>query len=181
MLNSFIALLGYYAAASLVDRPSVGRLKLQQGGFFITGILFCLCGFLRQSMSTSWLITMYFFGSFFGQCGPNCTTFLLAAEIFPTEMRTFCHGISSASGKVGALIAAVMFNYLTENQMFLISGYCSFLALFITFLTVPESSTLDLHELDKKWRLILRDKDYYGPANEYRHLSVWERWGLDRP
>ena len=124
---------------------------------------------------------MYFGSSFFGQCGPNCTTFLIPTEIFPTEMRTMCHGISAAAGKVGALLAAVMFNYLSESQMFLFSGYCSFLAFFITFMTLPESS-FDLHELDKKWRMTIGGKldEYYGAASELRHLSVWERWSLNK-
>ena len=177
LLNAFIALIGYYAAAALVDKPSVGRLKLQQYGFLVTGTLFCLCGYLRDQLSTFWLVVMYFGSSFFGQCGPNCTTFLIPAEIFPTEMRTMCHGISAAAGKLGALTAAIMFNYLTESGMFLVSGYCSFLACLVTFLTIPESSTLDLHELDKKWILTLsgRMDEYRGDANDFRHMSTWER------
>jgi len=182
-LNALIAVMGYIAAAMLVDKPEIGRLKLQQYGFLITGCLFCLCGAFRQSLSTPWLIIMYFGSSFFGQCGPNCTTFLLPAEIFPTEMRTVCHGVSASAGKCGALLAAVMFNYLSESDMFLISGYCSFAAFIITYFTIPESSTLDLHELDRKWRMTVHGKleDYHGAANELRHLSVLERWSMRSP
>ena len=180
LLNAFVALIGYYAAAVLVDKPYIGRVRLQQYGFFLSGVLFCLCGYLKDELSTFWLITMYLGSSFFGQCGPNCTTFLIPAEIFPTEMRTMCHGISAAVGKVGALMAAVMFNYLSDAGMFLVSGYCSFLACLVTFMTIPESSTLDLHELDKKWILTLggRIEEYRGEANEFRHISTWERWSL---
>jgi hypothetical protein len=125
---------------------------------------------------------MYFGSSFFGQCGPNCTTFLIPAEIFPTEMRTMCHGISAACGKIGALIAAIVFNHLSESGMFLISGYCSFLAWLVTWITIPESATLDLHQIDQKWRLALAGKvhDYRGAANDFRHMSTWERWNLGR-
>jgi len=86
-LNAFVSLLGYYAAAAIVDDPDIGRLALQQTGFVITGTLFILCGCLNDRISSSWLIVMYFGSSFFGQCGPNCTTFLIPAEVFPTNMR----------------------------------------------------------------------------------------------
>jgi hypothetical protein len=37
--------------------------------------------------------------------GPNTLTFILAAEIFPTEVRGTSYGVAAASGKLGALIA----------------------------------------------------------------------------
>lgn len=177
-LNALVAVFGYFAAASIVDRPSVGRFKLQTYGFTITGALFVCCGLLKDTISTPSLVLLYFLSSFFGQCGPNATTFLIPAEVFPTECRTMCHGISAASGKVGALIAAVLFNSLVdEMQLFLISGYCSFAAALITFLTIPETTLLDLYESDRKWRMILagRKGDYSGPANQPEYLSYIER------
>lgn len=176
-LNSLVALLGYFAAAFIVDSPFVGRLRLQQYGFLITGSFFVSCGFLKDRLSSTTLILMYFGSSFFGQCGPNTTTFLIPAEIFPTEMRTMCHGISAASGKVGALIAAILFNYSDEVQLFLISGYASFAACILTFITIPETTTLDLYEIDRKWRMILdgRKAEYEGLANSPEHLSYYER------
>ena len=94
-------------------------------------------------------------------------------------MRTACHGLSASAGKLGALLAAVLFNYASEADMFLISGYCSFVACVITFVTIPESTTLDLFELDKKWRMTLngRAAEYEGAASDLEHLSFWERGG----
>lgn len=176
-INAFVALLGYYVAAAIVDDPDVGRLTLQQIGFIVTGTLFLLCGCLSDRLSSTWLVVIYFGSSFFGNCGPNCTTFLIPAEIFPTEMRTMCHGISASSGKLGALIASVLFNFISEKQLFLCSGYASFIACCITFVTIPETTTLDLYEIDKQWRMILdgRKMDYEGPANDPKHLSFYER------
>jgi hypothetical protein len=37
------------------------------------------------------------------QFGPNCTTFLLAGELYPTDVRTTAHGISAGVAKLGAL------------------------------------------------------------------------------
>ena len=176
-LNAYVALAGYFAAAFIVDHPSVGRFNLQFYGFSITGALFVCCGFLKGAIETPGLVFLYFLSSFFGQCGPNATTFLIPAEVFPTECRTMCHGISAASGKVGALIAAVLFSYVDEMDLFLIAGVCSFAAAFFTFFTIPEISTLDLHECDRKWRMTLagRKADYTGPANQPEYLSYIER------
>ena len=176
-INAFVALLGYYVAAAIIDDPDVGRLTLQQIGFVITGTLFLLCGCLSDRLSSTWLVIAYFGSSFFGQCGPNCTTFLIPAEIFPTEMRTMCHGISASAGKLGALIASILFNFISEKQLFLFSGYASFLACCITFITIPETTTLDLYEIDKQWRMIVDNKkfDYEGSATDPKHLSFYER------
>jgi MFS family permease len=176
-LNATVALLGYFGAAAIVDHPKVGRLRLQQIGFLITGSLFVGCGFLFNNISSGWLVTMYLASSFFGQLGPNATTFLIPAEIFPTEMRTMCHGIAAASGKVGALIAAITFHHVRDVDMFLISGYATFAACVVTYWCIPETTGLDLFELDKKWRLILdgRKHDYRGAANHPNYLSFYER------
>lgn len=84
-INAFVALLGYYTAALIVDNPTVGRLRLQQFGFVITGTLFLMCGFMSDQLSSMTLVILYLGSSFFGQCGPNSTTFLIPAEVFPTE------------------------------------------------------------------------------------------------
>mmetsp|Transcript_9845 Transcript_9845/g.21328 ORF Transcript_9845/g.21328 Transcript_9845/m.21328 type:complete len:630 (+) Transcript_9845:157-2046(+) len=174
-INAFIALLGYYAAASIVDDPDVGRLALQQTGFVITGTLFLLCGTLNDRLSSTWLIIMYFASSFFGQCGPNCTTFLIPTEIFPTNQRALCHGISASMGKLGALIASILFHFVTERDLFLFSGYAAFAASLITFVTIPETTTLDLYEIDKQWHKVLIGEKYEGPATDPKHLSFYER------
>jgi len=174
-INAFVALLGYYAAAAIVDDPDCGRLALQQTGFIITGTLFILCGLLNGRLSSTWLVVMYFGSSFFGQCGPNCTTFLIPCEIFPTNMRAMCHGISASTGKLGALVASVLFNFVSERDLFLFSGYASFAASLITFLTIPETTTLDLYEIDRQWHKILSSERYEGPATDPRYLSFYER------
>ncbi|KAF0892432.1 hypothetical protein E2562_015494 [Oryza meyeriana var. granulata] len=52
---------------------------------------------------------MYAFVLFFANFGPNSTTFILPTEIFPTCLRSTCHGISGAGGKIGAIIVGVVF------------------------------------------------------------------------
>jgi MFS family permease len=178
-LNATVALLGYFGAALLIDHPGVGRLKLQSGGLFVTGGLFVMCGFSFERMSSSLLVPIYLASSFFGQLGPNATTFTIPTEIFPTEQRTLCHGICASSGKLGALIAAVLFHRLNNDaDLFLISGYASFAACLVSLWTIPETNGLNLLELDIKWRMTLegRKREYDGPANHPDFLSMYERW-----
>eukprot|EP00934_Nitzschia_sp_Nitz4_P001763 Nitzschia sp. Nitz4//scaffold6_size259037//53920//55899//NITZ4_001052-RA/size259037-augustus-gene-0.284-mRNA-1//1//CDS//3329556827//1763//frame0 len=182
-LNATVALLGYIGAAFLLDNPHIGRLRLQTGGFIITGVLFILCGFCFETLSSWKLVLLYLGSTFFGQLGPNATTFLVPAEVFPTEMRTLCHGICAASGKAGALIAAVMFNFLPSDlDLFLLCGYASTMAAFISVWTIPETSGLSILEIDQKWRLSLSGKGhtYSGAANLPEYCSMYERWRIHR-
>lgn len=43
--------------------------------------------------------------SFFQNCGPNTTTFVIPGEMFPTRYRSTAHGISAACGKAGAILS----------------------------------------------------------------------------
>ena len=177
-INSLIALMGYFCAAYIIDRSDVGRLNLQMGGFAIVGFLYILCSIIPSGNTI--IVPIYFASSFFSQCGPNATTFLVPTEIFPTQMRTMCHGIAAASGKVGALFAAVYFNY-TED-VFMICGYCCLLGCVLSFIFVPETTTMDLFEVDKRWHMIINgNKDLYsGPAVSSDYSSFYERKKLIR-
>jgi hypothetical protein len=41
---------------------------------------------------------------FFSEFGPNTTTFVYPAEIFPVRVRTTSHGTAAAAGKLGAFV-----------------------------------------------------------------------------
>jgi MFS family permease len=176
-LNSTVALLGYFGAAMLLDKPNFGRVKLQCMGFLITGGLFVTCGLAYESLPNGWLVGLYLACSFVGQLGPNATTFLIPGEVFPTEQRTYCHGICAASGKAGALIAAILFHFIPRDaDLFLLCGYTSFAGYIVTYYFIPETSGLDLMEVDKKWHMIRQGRryEYHGPANHSQYLSVFE-------
>lgn len=85
------------------------------------------------------LQALYFLSSFFGQFGPNATTWLLPGEVFPTDIRATCHGISAATGKVGALIAGIWFAYLSNAAKFYV---CAFFNLVSYLRMHPQSAIL---------------------------------------
>ncbi|KAJ4817766.1 phosphate transporter 1 [Rhynchospora pubera] len=102
---------GYFAAIMTIDR--VGRRQIQMLGFLLMTIVL-LCMVLsydtiqgnNHKIHFNYLF-MYALIFFFANFGPNTTTFVLPAELFPARFRTICHGIAGAAGKVGAIIGSI--------------------------------------------------------------------------
>ena len=108
--------LGVIVAIFLVDR--VGRIKLQ-----IWGFIGCAVGLLLSGMSvhsdgtnTMWLLflgfTLFYFMVNFG---PNAMTYLLAGEVFPTEVRGKGAGFAASFAKIGAVLTAFLFPILLKT------------------------------------------------------------------
>lgn len=89
------ALVGYYCAAYVIDKPSVGRKKLQMISNMVCAIIFLIAGLVFNSAGPSVLMFLYFFSSYTVNFGPNVTTYVMAAETYPTEMRATLHGSES--------------------------------------------------------------------------------------
>lgn len=174
-LNAGVALLGYYVAALLLDR--IGRRNLQMYGLLLTGVMLLLCGWLFEKLSSTWVCLLYLASSFLGQVGPNATTFLLPAEVLPTQMRTSSHGLAAASGKIGALLATLFFPGMSAIDLFVVTGYASVAGAVVTFWMIPNVAGLTLEETDLRWHAILagRKAEYKGPANRVEFLSLYER------
>ena len=119
---------------------------------------------------------MYFLSSFFNQFGPNAVTFLVAAEVYPTPIRATAHGFSAACGKLGALTAAVMYNYISTSQKFYVLPWFGLAGMLITLVFLPDTTGLDLQEQERRWQCIRagREADYHGVAVHRKHLSWYE-------
>jgi PHS family inorganic phosphate transporter-like MFS transporter len=100
------AIPGYILSVTLVD--TLGRRTIQIMGFFILTIIFCVIGFAYHSLSKGALLALYILAQVFFNFGPNATTFIIPGECFPTRYRSTGHGLSAASGKIGAIIAQVI-------------------------------------------------------------------------
>ncbi|KAL8378538.1 hypothetical protein RB599_008378 [Gaeumannomyces hyphopodioides] len=101
---------GYWVSAGIID--TVGRKPVQLFGFFALTLIFFVIGFKFWDLSGNELLALYTIAQFFFNCGPNSTTFVIPGEVFPTKYRSTSHGISAASGKLGAIIAQVVFGPL---------------------------------------------------------------------
>jgi PHS family inorganic phosphate transporter-like MFS transporter len=107
------AIPGYWVSVATID--TLGRKPIQIMGFSILTILFIVIGFAYNQLlghSGHALLALYVLAQFFFNFGPNSTTFIVPGECFPTRYRSTSHGISAASGKVGAIIAQVVFGPL---------------------------------------------------------------------
>jgi len=96
-------------------------------------------------------IALYAFAQFFFNFGPNSTTFIIPAEAFPTTVRSTGHGISAASGKLGAILAAQGFAAVAKSSFGIpgtlyIFSACCFLGLLFTY-WVPETKGKTLEEI----------------------------------
>mmetsp|Transcript_4759 Transcript_4759/g.9626 ORF Transcript_4759/g.9626 Transcript_4759/m.9626 type:complete len:135 (+) Transcript_4759:1020-1424(+) len=85
---------------------------------------------------------------FFTNFGPNATTFLIPSEIFPTKLRSTCHGISAATGKVGAFVGGIalrpVVNAFGVRVAFLICALTAALGSIWTLIFIPTyDSTYD--------------------------------------
>jgi hypothetical protein len=184
LVNVGVSLCGYYLASFLIDNKFVGRKRMQQLGFFMDFVLFIVPAFhyhyyALEKAHIAAFQAMYFLSSFFNQFGPNSTTFLVAAEVYPTPVRASAHGLSAAVGKLGALTAAIMYAYITSNQSkFHIVPWFGLAGMIITAIFLPDTTGLDLKEQERRFHYIRqgREQDYHGIAVHPHHLSLWERF-----
>ncbi|CAN7027918.1 hypothetical protein Bca4012_042923 [Brassica carinata] len=143
---------GYWFTVALIDW--MGRFKIQVLGFsFMTA---CLIGLAipyhhwTLPHNRIGFVVLYSLTFFFCNFGPNATTFIVPAEIFPARLRATCHGISAASGKAGAMVGSFGFAALVKavgmKTTLLIMAGISFVGLLFSFL-VPEPNGKSLEEL----------------------------------
>ncbi|CAN6308011.1 unnamed protein product [Urochloa humidicola] len=156
---------GYWFTVFLID--VIGRFAIQLLGFAMMTVFMLGLAIPYHHWTTAGnhvgFAVMYGFTFFFANFGPNATTFIVPAEIFPARLRSTCHGISAAAGKAGAIIGAFGFLYAAQpkdkahvdagykpgigvrNALFVLAA-CNFLGFLFTFL-VPESKGKSLEEM----------------------------------
>ncbi|TVY42790.1 Inorganic phosphate transporter, partial [Lachnellula subtilissima] len=182
LVNVGVSLCGYYLASFLIDNKTVGRKRMQQLGFAMDFVLFLVPAlhynyYAKVKAHIPAFQAMYFLSSFFNQFGPNCTTFLVAAEVYPTPVRASAHGFSAACGKLGALTAAVLYGYIEDSTKFMVVPWFGLAGMIITAVFLPDTTGLDLKEQERRFKYIQegREADYHGIAINPHHLSWWER------
>ncbi|AFR93914.1 phosphate:H+ symporter [Cryptococcus neoformans C23] len=151
---------GYYFTMAFID--SWGRKPIQLMGFVLLTIIFVCMGFgydkmLSTDSGKKAFVFLYCMANFFQNFGPNTTTFIVPGEVFPTRYRSTAHGISAASGKLGAIVAQVGFSRLINiggKNMFLkhileIFAFFMLTGVFSTLL-LPETKNRSLEDLSQE-------------------------------
>lgn len=95
----------------MMDR--MGRKSIQVIGFLMMALTFAAMALIPgiEKLILPFLL-IYGISYFFTEFGPNATTFVYPAELFPVRARTTGHGIASAAGKLGAFVGVFLFPIL---------------------------------------------------------------------
>ena len=145
------AMPGYLVAAAMMDR--MGRKSIQILGFAMMALTFAAMALVPgiERLVVPFVL-IYGISYFFTEFGPNATTFVYPAEIFPVEGRTTGHGIASAMGKLGGFIGVFLFPVLMHWHGLLsaelAAAAVSVLGLLVTFWMLPETMGKSLEELN---------------------------------
>ncbi|KAG2276875.1 hypothetical protein Bca52824_059430 [Brassica carinata] len=156
---------GYWFTVAFIE--IMGRVAIQLMGFFMMTVFMFAIAFpydhWTKPENRLGFVVMYSLTFFFANFGPNATTFIIPAEIFPARLRSTCHGISAATGKAGAIVGAFGFLYAAQPQdktktdagyppgigiknSLITLGVINFVGMLFTFL-VPEPKGKSLEEL----------------------------------
>ncbi|KAJ5928690.1 hypothetical protein N7466_007646 [Penicillium verhagenii] len=144
---------GFYVGIFLPDR--IGRVRQQLFACGTVCVLYAIWAGISSPgthTSTGGLMVIFAISQFMLTVGPNVTTFLIPAEVFPTRVRGTAHGISAAAGKCGAILTAFAFGTVEDaiglsGVLGLFSGIM-FLTTLVTFL-IPETKNHSLEGIER--------------------------------
>ena len=128
--------------------------KIGFSGMFIGMTLLFFDTYLN--VSEGWHTTLIFGGfiifNLFMNMGPNATTFTLAPELFPTQLRSTASGFAAGFAKTGATLGIFIFPIIKNKfgvDFILISvSLISLLALVVTTIyseKIQEAKSLEAH------------------------------------
>ncbi len=154
LIFAVAAVPGYLLAFATIDK--IGHKRLQWIGFLCMGLAFGVIGVVPQLTHLVVPFLLVFGASyFFAEFGPNTTTFVLAAEVYPVTMRTTGHGLSAGIAKVGAFIGVFVFPILSHalglHGTLLITFGFSMVGLLLTLL-LPEPSQRSMESVAEEDR-----------------------------
>jgi PHS family inorganic phosphate transporter-like MFS transporter len=143
---------GYFFTVMFVD--SIGRIAIQLMGFAIMTIFILFLAAMNFSkkagshLPIGFAAVIYGCIFFFTNFGPNSTTFIVPTEIFPTRLRSTCHGIAGAEGKAGAIVGVLLFLYAGDSiplKLLMLAG-CNLVGIVFTVF-LPESKRMSLEDI----------------------------------
>jgi len=170
---------GYFFTIFLVEK--MGRKWIQIQGFLVCALMFAILAGEYTKLSTGgkfacFAIAQVWFPfifqapihlsrlfsdtiKFFFNFGPNATTFIIPAEVYPSRVRGFAHGFSAAVGKLGAILSALLFNYLSGSTVIGLANVlwiffaCNMLGALSTWFLIPETKGRDADVVDfREWQ-----------------------------
>lgn len=144
---------GYFVAAAMMDR--MGRKSIQVIGFGMMAATFGAMALIPgiETLIVPFLL-LYGISYFFTEFGPNATTFVYPAELFPVAARTTGHGVASAMGKLGGFVGVFLFPILMQRggliSAEMTAAIVSIAGLAVTVWMLPETKGKSLEELNEE-------------------------------
>ena len=147
-----LLIVGIIAAVLLADK--VGRIRLQVIGFIGCAVglfIASMSGGVSGTMQTMFLFAGFMLFNFMTNMGPNAQTYLLAGEVFPTQIRGKGAGFAAAFAKIGAVTTAYLFPVLladigTQSLLYTLVG-TSLVGAVVTWVFRIETAGVDLDTL----------------------------------
>jgi MFS family permease len=149
-----LLLAGIVCTVLLADR--IGRIKLQ-----ITGFIGCAAGLFLASLSvgagggtkTFFVFAGFMLFNLMTNLGPNSMTYLIAGEVFPTDIRGKGAGFAASFAKFGAVLTAFFFPLLlrsigTETLLYCLMG-TSLAGAAMTWIFRIETKGINLEKIEQ--------------------------------
>lgn len=154
------------------------RVALQKYGFLALAAHFIALGtmFITVHKEGPVAVVLYVIGQILFNFGPNATTYIIPAEIFPTRYRATCHGISAGAGKLGSILIQVFSAYykfgtgpgdeqtIRHGWMLIVFSACMVIGAAVTHFWIPPTQ----RGRDG------RGKIWGGEARDVGDVGVWE-------
>jgi putative MFS transporter len=151
-LIDVLLIVGILAAILLVNR--VGSIRLQVWGFIGCAVGLAIAAastVVTETSETLLIFTGFMVFNFMTNMGPNAQTYLLAGEVFPTQVRGTGAGFAAAFAKIGAVMTAFLFPMLMVDigtrALLLILVGTSLVGAVITFAFRIETTGVNLEHI----------------------------------
>jgi MFS family permease len=147
LLSSF-TLAGFAGAASIID--VVGRRRLQYWGFFAMAATLLAIAVSGPRPPVILLLALFGGFQFAANMGPNTTTWIVPAELFPTRIRATAQGSATAFSRVGAVIGVLALPPLVVwvglAPALVLAAVSSLLGMALTVVLLPETRGMELRD-----------------------------------
>jgi PHS family inorganic phosphate transporter-like MFS transporter len=144
---------GYVVAILFIDK--LGRKSIQTVGFTLMAVMFGAIGLVHGAASNvAPFVVLFGISYFFTEFGPNTTTFVYPAEMFPVEVRTTGHGMCAALGKMGGFAGTYLFPDMLSSWGITgaedVAALVALLGLGFTVMFLPETKGKSLEDLTEE-------------------------------
>ncbi|MHB1679504.1 MAG: MFS transporter [bacterium] len=167
----------YWIAAFNLD--GLGRKFIQTFGFIgmaLAYLIISLVSFSGYSLLPLAFILIFGLSYIFVEFGPNMTTFIYPAEVFPTSIRGLGDGLSAGAGKTGAFIGTFLFPLLLTTVKiqgtFLVLAVISVLGAILTITTLPETKNVSLATVSEENQFVDEGNEGSESLNAAGHPAV---------